>query len=309
MSRKLNRLVVAVFACALAATHLRADEAEELPQLTVAAFAPGGRFQLVTLDVSGNVVEQIVEDPTNLIFPQWSPNGDRLAFVSVRTGHPQIHVLDIATQQRTELTTTSTIETHPCWSPDGKKLVFVSTRTGNYDVFVCDDDGSHPTNLTASSSFDSDPCWSPDGKRIAFPSNRAAGGGLGPFHIWTMDADGGNAKQAVVRPLTGWIYPSWSPDGAQLLFSDRTADGSWQVFVASLDGRSQEQITEGTGSNGYASWSPDERYIAYLHFEKPLDPYPGPGRLMLFDTETATHTAIGPDDLKCNGSEPAWKPR
>lgn len=309
MSQRLNSLLLFTIACGLAAADLRAEEPDAPPTLTVAASAPGGHSQLITLDVSGNTVAKILQDPTELNFLSWSSDGDRLVFVSLRTGRPQVNLLDVATQGRLALTTTSTDETHPCLSPDGKKVAFASTRTGNYDVFICDIDGGDPTNLTSTPSFDSDPHWSPDGQRIAFASNRAAGGGLGPFHVWTMDADGGNAKQAIERPLFGWIYPSWSADGAQLLFSDRTADGSWQIFAANVDGGSVEQLTDGAGSNCYASWSPDERYIAYLHFEKPMNESPGPGRLMLFDTETATHAPLGPDDLKCNGSSPAWKPK
>jgi hypothetical protein len=75
------------------------------------------------------------------------------------------------------------------------------------------------------------------------------------------------------------------------LFSDRTTNGSWKIFVANVDGGSVQQLTDDAGSNCYASWSPDERYIAYLHFEKPMNQSPGPARLMLFDTETATRAA------------------
>jgi Tol biopolymer transport system component len=107
--------------------------------------------------------------------------------------------------------------------------------------------------------------------------------------------------------LRGWVFPSWSPDGAQILFSDRVADGSWQIFVANADGQAVEQLTEGVGTNSYASWSPDGRYIAYLHFEQPMNQNPGFGRLMLYDTETSTHIKLGPDDLKCNGALRAWK--
>lgn len=309
MSRRLISLLLFTIASVVAVGNLRAEQPDASPLLTVAATAPGGRWQLVTLDVSGKTVAKTLEDTAELNFPSWSGDGDRLVFVSLRTGRPQVNLLKVATQDRLALTTTATDETHPCLSPDGKKVAFASTRTGNYDVFVCDADGGNATNLTASPSFDSDPRWSPDGKRIAFASNRAAGGGLGPFHVWTMDADGGKAKQAIERPLYGWIYPAWSADGAQLLFSDRAANGSWQIFVANLDGSSVEQLTDDAGSNCYASWSPDERYIAYLHFEKPMNQSPGPGRLMLFDTETATHAPLGPADLKCNGSSPAWKPK
>ncbi|HET6878555.1 MAG TPA: hypothetical protein VFI31_00185 [Pirellulales bacterium] len=92
------------------------------------------------------------------------------------------------------------------------------------------------------------------------------------------------------------------------MFSDRIDDGSWQVFAANVDGQAIEQLTEGAGSNAYASWSPDGRYIAYLHFNIAMNQSPGLGRLMLYDTETLLHRALGPDDLRCQSSWPAWRP-
>jgi TolB protein len=175
-------------------------------------------------------------------------------------------------------------------------------------VWSIDADGGNPLNLTNMPTFDSDPAPSPDGKLIAFASNRGPNGSFGPFHVWVMRPDGSESKQMVARNLVGWIYPSWSPDATQIVFSDRTNNGSWQIFSANVDGRAIEQLTEGAGSNAYASWSPDGRYIAYLNFEKPMDQSPEAGRLMLYDTETLAHRRLGPDDMRCQGSWPAWRP-
>jgi Tol biopolymer transport system component len=108
--------------------------------------------------------------------------------------------------------------------------------------------------------------------------------------------------------LSTAILPAGSfPVGRPILFSDRVADGSWQVFVANVDGQTVEQLTAGVDTNCYGNWSPDGRYIAYVHFAQPMNQNPGFGRLMLFDTETAMHTKLGPDDLKCTGALRAWK--
>lgn len=300
--------IVAHLAISLSASIVGAEESnDESPQVTVAAEAQAGARKLVTLDLSGRQTAKLLEEPNELSFPCWSADDRQLVFVSGRSGKLQIHRIDADGANQTALTQTATDETHPRWRPDGKQVAFVSTRTGNYEVFVVDADGSHQTNLTNSPGFDSDHCWSPDGKQIAFASNRGKDGGLGALHIWAMDADGTNAKQLVGRDLAGWLYPNWSPDGAQILFSDRVADGSWQIFVANIDGQAVEQLTEGAGANCYASWSPDGRYIAYLHFAQPMDKNPDFGRLMLFDTETALSSPLGPDDLKCPGSWPAWR--
>jgi Tol biopolymer transport system component len=304
---RLSLPVVAVFLATIpGASRVAAQQADDGSQsVTVAAVAPAGGLQIITFDLSGRQVAKLLEEHNDLNFPGWSDDNRQLVFMSARSGLHQIHRIDADGTNQVALTQTGSNEDHPRWRPDGKKIALASSRTGNYEIFVIDADGSNPVNLTNSPSYDSDPSWSPDGTQIAFASNRD--GRFGAFNIWVMDADGKNARRLVARDTTGFVYPSWSPDGAQILFSDRVDDGSWQIFVATIDGRSVEQLTEGAGGNSFANWSPDGRYIAYMHFDKPMNQSPGPGRLMLYDTETATHRKLGPDDVKCNGSWPAWR--
>ncbi|HWB08735.1 MAG TPA: hypothetical protein VG826_05910 [Pirellulales bacterium] len=300
-------LVTTVFLATLGgASRVCAQQTDDESQsVTVAAVAPAGGLQIVTFDLSGRQTARLLEERNDLNFPEWSAGNRHLVFMSARSGKHQIHRLDADGTNQVVLTQTASDEDHPRWRPDGKKIAWASSQTGNYEIFVMDADGSNPVNLTNSRSYDSDPAWSPDGKQIAFASNRS--GAFGAFHIWVMDADGTNPRRLVARDTIGFVYPSWSPDGAQILFSDRVDDGTWQIFVATIDGRSVEQLTGGAGGNSFANWSPDGRYIAYMHFERPMNQSPGPGRLMLYDTETATHRKLGPDDVKCNGSWPSWR--
>src|SRR5207245_6606320 len=64
--------------------------------------------------------------------------------------------------------------------------------------------------LTQTSASNLRPVWSPDGKRIAFQTNRD-----GPYHIYVMDADGGNVSQLTNRDSVD-RDPPWRPDGKLL---------------------------------------------------------------------------------------------
>src|SRR5882724_2149955 len=81
-------------------------------------------------------------------------------------------------------------------SPDGKWIAYsvmspnLEANTKPSQIFVVGIDGGTPKQLTREGSQNSRPRWSPDGKRIAYISNRG-----GASQVWTMAADGSDAKQ------------------------------------------------------------------------------------------------------------------
>jgi dipeptidyl aminopeptidase/acylaminoacyl peptidase len=83
-------------------------------------------------------------------------------------------------------------------------------------VFAVEPDGSALVQLTdvASDQAAGSPEYSPDGERIVYQSNES-----GAFHVWVMDADGGNQKQLTDESGFEDFQPSWSPDGERIVFS------------------------------------------------------------------------------------------
>ena len=93
--------------------------------------------------------------------PAWSPNGDRLAYVSRIDGRFEIVVMDLSTERMTRLTRGSRGHNeNPRWSPDGQHLVFSSNRTGSYDIYTMRADGDEVRRLTRNGN-----CFTPDWSR------------------------------------------------------------------------------------------------------------------------------------------------
>ena len=82
--------------------------------------------------------------------PDWSPNGQEVAFASWVANERRIEAIGTDGQgRRTVVSSAQSIEnTSPSWSPDGTKIAFVSNRDGNYEIYVVAADGTGLTRLT-----------------------------------------------------------------------------------------------------------------------------------------------------------------
>jgi TolB protein len=78
------------------------------------------------MDLATRQVRSLTKVPDNGMYPTWSPDGARLAFMSWRGGPTAVYTMNAdGTDQRqvVRMSTGSAID--PRWSPDGASLLFV----------------------------------------------------------------------------------------------------------------------------------------------------------------------------------------
>ena len=68
--------------------------------------------------------------------PRWSPDGKRIAFVSTRSGKPQIWVISTEGGEAWQLTRIKRGVAEFSWSSDGSKIAFTSERDGQPEIYV-----------------------------------------------------------------------------------------------------------------------------------------------------------------------------
>ena len=129
-----------------------------------------GSFQIWSTTATGHNLQQLT-DLSFASFPDYSPDGRRIAFDAQIAGQPndEIFVMDADGSHVTQLTSRTGNNDWPAWSPDGRRLAFISDRTGITEVFTMRTDGSAQTQLTFQpASHGQLPDWRPDGKKIAY---------------------------------------------------------------------------------------------------------------------------------------------
>jgi Tol biopolymer transport system component/DNA-binding winged helix-turn-helix (wHTH) protein len=200
----------------------------------------GGRMSYAKLDevmdiwrIDGPAATDSQEPATRLIsstrydyFPAYSPDGEKIAFVSQRSGSQEIWVSGRDGSNAKRLTFLEDMHTmDPSWSPDGQRIAFWSSAGGNYDIYVVAAAGGNPDQLTRDTSEEIAPNWSRDGRWVYFYSNRT-----GRRELFRVPAEGGDAAQLTTN---GGTEAYESLDGRFIYFVKSHGDGGprgiWRI--------------------------------------------------------------------------------
>jgi TolB protein len=223
----------------------------------------------------------------------------KIYFVSDRSGHKEIWVMDYDGSNQRQLTHQSSTSLSPRVSPDGSRLAFSSLTKSGWDIFMYSIELNRLVNFPRFGGTNLAPAWSPDGTKLALSSSRG-----GNSQIYECDSSGAN-----VHRITSGKGPDVSPvwnrkTGAQIAFVSGST-GLPQVYTIESDGTNQQRMTD----QGYAvspNWSPNGQFLALAWTRKYGPGEPGSRDIYLMDIASKqwvqlTHDGGGHDS-------PSWSP-
>ena len=184
------------------------------------------------------------------ITPSPSPNGEKIAFASNRSGFWDLYLMDLTSGEVTQLTNTPEYEGAPTWSPDGSFLAFEAYQNDNLNIVVGPSNNplSNPIPLTTSAASDHSPAWAPDGRHIAFISD-------GEVILADLDRTDENRFQNLSHTeLASESHPVWSPDGKRLAWASSSQSVGQSGIYIWTSGRNLPATWIGDGN--WPAWNP-----------------------------------------------------
>jgi Tol biopolymer transport system component len=219
--------------------------------ITTIAFASNqdGDFDIYKMNPDGSGVTKLTNLPGNEDEPDWSPDGNKIAFT--KDGN-SICVLEVSYSVINCLRSGFS----PDFSPDGTKIAFSDGPSGNVEIFVMNSDGSNVVQLTNGDFSALYPKWSPDGKKISYEY----------YHnIWIMNSDGRSKYNLTTNQSYEWAFSaSWSPDSKKLVFvNDNSGYNKWGIYSINID-RTNLTLLTNTFYDDEPVWSPDGQKIIFM---------------------------------------------
>jgi TolB protein len=182
------------------------------------------------------------------LFPDWSPDGRRIALSTLRADGTETIVTMAPDGSHVHDTGVVGGECAE-WSPDSARLAYCHhPGNGDFDVWVMDADGHHRRQLTRAGGRDYPGAWSPDGRRIAYGSQRE-----GSFDVWVMNADG-SGQTRLTRGADGESPVAWLPDGRIVYASFHGEQPLPDWYLMNADGTGVRTLPQLEGAADPIDW-------------------------------------------------------
>ena len=203
------------------------------------------------------------------LYPTWSPDGKKLAYLSNKGKdyyQLTLYTMDIAKKEPEAIT--DGISSSFSWSPDGSKIAYSKRRKSNrygsrlWDIYIYDLKSKKEKRITHRLRA-RDPAWSPDGQSLCFIVNRD-----GTNNLAIANSDGSGIRFLTHNQDFTQLYrPQFSPQGHRILFGLFRGESSQgenrDVAIISTDGSGFKYLVRSSFDDRDPCWTPDGRGIIF----------------------------------------------
>ena len=253
--------------------------------------------RLAIMDQDGENHKFLTSGSSLVLTPRFSPNMQKITYLSYSGTIPKVYILDIETGRQTLVGNFPGMTFAPVFSPDSSKLLLSYANNGKTNIYEMDLKTHKTKRITSPTSIDTSPSYSPDGSQIVFNSDRG-----GNQQLYVMDADGSNIHR-ISFGSGRYATPVWSPRGDYIAFT-KMANGEFYIGVMYPDGSGERLLASGYLVEAPV-WAPNGRVLMYFRQDKGTSRRNAPVKLYTIDlTGYNERMVVTPADA----SDPAWSP-
>ncbi len=257
--------------------------------------------ELVLVDVASGKKTVITNERTSVSSPRWSPDGEKLAFISkansAKDAQNQIFILSMKGGEAKQITKAPKGIQHFSWSPNSLDIAYASANEPKNKAEI--EKGFTAFEIANNDMF--------------------VGSQPQPAHIWLVSTttaeskrltDGDWSLPQVIQPSPPPAPFSWSADGKTILFLKGKSAYSGNVRnrniqVLNLSDGTFKPLTTRTKLEGAPDFSPDASKISYWY--KKDDNNSNVNQLWVTDTKGGEGKAVA-TQLDIDFSFKAWMP-
>jgi dipeptidyl aminopeptidase/acylaminoacyl peptidase len=267
------------------------DNAVASPNNNRIAFVSGGQIWSISLD-STKAAEKLIQTRGTLGDIRWSPDGNKIAFISNRSDHSFLGIYDMLTKSINYPDPSVDKDVEPVWSPNGKWMAYIRTpntkdrlpftekRTGSpWSIRLLNVENGTSKEIWKATTgqgsvlFDNLPVadnlllWGADDQLI-FPSEKD-----GWMHLYSLNIKNGNTH--LLTPGDGEVENViLSNDKKEIIYTTNISDSHRRhIWKANVSGGNAVQLSKGNG----IEWSPviTQNGIAVLRSTATIPAWPG----------------------------------
>lgn len=258
-----------------------------------------GNLELFSMTWDGQDKQQLTSTNTRNLRPQWSPNGEQIAFMLEQeylTTRYDIFTLDLKTGVLRNLTQTPNSESNPRWSPDGKNVSFINDNARRDQIVTL----PYGTFLMQTAPNRYHLAWSPDGTQIAYIDQ------TDNVTVYIQDVAPQSIPAAFAIDLRDIEKLLWSRDGKHILFigippaKTTTTPSDQHVYQLDVQTGNITQLMQHSGQVRHIALSPSGKTLMFTRTDGRTI-----SQLCFLSVETARRWCPAIFD---NAFDPVWQP-
>jgi TolB protein len=187
----------------------------------------------------------------------------QIAYISARSGHKELWLMDYDGANQHSLTSLGSIALTPRWAPDASRIAFTCFTPANgvtsAQICMYSMDSNKLVSFGRFRSTNTSPTWSPDGSQVMFSSSMQ-----GNPELYVTDASGNRPKRLTFTTQGANTSPAWNPKTGQTVAFVSDRGGVPQLYMMNADGTDARKLE--LPDMGYVidpAWSPNGQLLAF----------------------------------------------